>query len=99
MKRSKKKTFTFIVAFRGGTYCTQVQAENVNKSILQWLNKIEIEQDQIQYLGNKVLEELKTMAKDDDDKPVPLIGLKNVWYTHYTTRKGSFGINIVQTDI
>ncbi len=99
MKSIKLLTFTFIVAFRGGTYCSQVQARNVTQSVIKWVKKIEIEQNQIQHMGNKVLGELKLLSKEKDWIPVPLSGLKNTWYTSYGTRQGTFSINIIQTDI
>ena len=99
MRNKKLLDFTFIVNFRGGTYCTQVQAGDVTKSILEWIEKIKKEQDQIQYLGDKIIDELKKEAKDEDNEVVLLNGLKNTWYTQYSTRQGVFHINIVQTDV
>lgn len=98
MQNKELLHFTFIANFRGGTYCTQVQAADVYKSIPEWIRKIKKEQDQIQYLGNKIIEELKKEAKDENNEPVLLNGLQNVWFISYSTTKGSFHINIVQTD-
>lgn len=99
MRKKQLLTFTFIVNFRGGTYCTQVHASEVVKSIHKWIEQITKEKDQIQYLGDKIIEELKKEAGNVDNKPVPLNELKNIWFTKYTTKKGSFHINIIQTDL
>ncbi len=99
MHNRKLLNFTFIVNFRGGTYCSQVQAREVNKSIFKWIKQIEKEQGQIKYLGDKIIEELKKEAIDENNETILLIGLKNIWHTIYSTRQGAFHINIVQTDI
>ena len=94
----KKNTFTFIVNFRGGTYCTQVQSKNVYASIPEWIRKIKQEKTQIKYLGEITIAELEIESKNIDEIPIALFGLDNIWFAHYTTRKGSFHINIVKTD-
>ncbi|MBL7710705.1 MAG: hypothetical protein JNJ86_16665 [Chitinophagaceae bacterium] len=99
MREKKLLNFTFIVNFRGGTYCSQVQATEVNRSTLEWIKQIEKVKDQIKYLGDKIIEELKKEAMNEDNNVTPLSGLKNIWFTLYSTKQGSFFINIVQTDI
>lgn len=97
IKNKKLSKFTFIVVFRGGTYCTQVKAASVNQSILQWIKQLKKEQDQIQFLGDKVIDELKKEYRKDYNIPVPLTGLKNIWFTGFATKMGHFHINIVKT--
>lgn len=97
-RKTRFLTYTFVVNFRGGTYCAQVKASNVNDSILRWIVKINTEKGQIKYLGDKVIEDLKKEAANKDFRPVALKGLENIWYVNYGTRKGSFHINIIQTD-
>lgn len=97
MPKDKLPTFTFIADFRGGTYCTQVQAENINKSVLAWTEKLKLEKKEIQYLGDKVIEELRRDSTDKDNQPTPLTGLKNVWCALYTTSQGKISVNIIQT--
>lgn len=89
--------FTFIVDFRGGTYCTQVFAENITESMLAWTEKLKIEKGEIKYLGDNVIRELQIASKDIDNQPIPLNNLTNVWYNQFTTKQGKFSINIVQT--
>jgi hypothetical protein len=96
-KNNKLLTFTFIADFRGGTYCSQVQAENIHAAVVAWIVKLQTEKKQIQYLGDKIIEELQTISENKDHLPTPLTELKNVWFAHYTTRQGSFSVNIVQT--
>ncbi len=92
------KLYTFIVDFRGGTYCTQVIANNIDESLLNWVEKLKIEKKEIKYLGNKIIEQLENEIENQDNKPVLLNGLINIWYTSYSTQKGTFWVNIVQTE-
>ncbi|MNK08710.1 hypothetical protein D3C87_266530 [compost metagenome] len=99
MELRNKLTFTFIAEFKGGTYCSQIQSENLGASIVLWVEKIESEKEEIQYLSDDIILELKAEIKDEDNQPTLLKGLKNVWHTCYQTRGGSFFINIVQTQV
>jgi hypothetical protein len=94
-----ESTFSYIVDFRGGTYCTQVKAEDLQKSLQAWLDSIKKEKTKIQHLGEKTLEEIATILEDEDYQPVLLRGLKNIWFMHVPTKKGSLSVNIVLTDV
>lgn len=97
MESTKKHTFTFVVDFRGGTYCSQVEAENAYESTINWVENLKKEKKEIKFLGDKVIEELNLAVHDETNKPANLTGLKNIWYNNYRTRKGFFNVNIVQT--
>ncbi len=92
-------TFSYIVEFRGGTYCSQVQAEDLNGSLQNWLARIGDEQAEIRHLDEKTLEEVANIVKNEDEIPIMLRGLKNIWFMYIPTSKGAFNINIVQTDL
>lgn len=96
--KNENLTFTFVVNFRGGTYCSQVKAKNVLKSIPEWIKLIEKERG-IKFLGDKVIAELKTESDNNDNLPVQLRDLKSIWYTLFQTKQGFFHINIIQTDL
>lgn len=83
--------------FRSGTYCTQVLATDVNKSLIKWLLKIQQEKDEIKYLGDKIIEDLKKEIEDEFNKPIELNNLKNIWYTRLQSKAGCFEINIIKT--
>lgn len=95
---NENKFYTFHVAFRGGIYCTQVTAQNIDESIFKWIDKIKIEKNEIKYLGKKIIEQLENEIKNPDNKPVLLVGLINIWHTLYSTSNGNFWIYIIQTD-
>jgi len=92
------KLYTFIVDFRGGTYCTQVYASNLDDSLLKWIDRLKIEKTGIKFLGNKTIEQLEEKIIDPDYKPVSIAGLINAWCTSCSTRKGFFLINIILTE-
>lgn len=91
-------TYTFVVEFRGGTYCSQVQAINVDKAINEWTEKLKTEKNEIKQLGDKTIREIIALTKDKDYKPIPLTNLVNIWFNHYPTNQGSLSLNIIQTD-
>jgi hypothetical protein len=95
---AEDKLYTFHVDFRGGTYCTQVNAKKLDESLSKWIEKIKIEKNEIKYLGDKIIKQLEDEIRNPDNKPVLLTGLINVWCTFYSTRKGIFDIYIVQTE-
>lgn len=95
---SENKLYTFHVAFRGGIYCTQVIAKNIDESLSKWIERIKNEKNEIRYLGDKIIEQLENEIKDPDYKPVLLTGLVNIWHTLYSTSKGNFWIHIIQTE-
>jgi hypothetical protein len=95
---AEKNLYTFHVDFRGGTYCSQVFAKDLNESLSKWIERIKIEKNEIKYLGDKIIKQLEIEIKDPDYKPVLLNGLVNIWYTLYSTRKGFFRIHIIQTE-
>lgn len=86
--------FTFIMEFRGGTYCSQVEAKNVFLSISEWVTYLKSNLTRIKYMGDKTVCEI---AKQKNENPVLLDGLKNVWCICFSTRKGFVLVNIVQT--
>ena len=98
MRKNNLLTFTFIVYFRGGIYCSQVEAKNISASTIAWFEEIKSTKKDIKYLGDKILKELQIAINDEDDQPTLLQGLKNAWFNLYLTSQGSFLVNIVQTD-
>ncbi|MDR6761731.1 hypothetical protein J2Y38_001940 [Flavobacterium sp. 2755] len=97
MNELESHVFTYIVQFRGGTYCTQVTSENIENSVFKWLEKIREEKNEIQYLGNKTLENLEFQILNQMDSPTKLNRLNNVWFLQFSSKSGSFFINIIKT--
>lgn len=92
--------FTYIVNFRGGTFISQVEAESLKDSVIAWLTAISNEPQKIEHIGPKCRAELHDqLVKDyEDNKPLPLIGLKNVWCASFNIKTGFGLVNIIQTE-
>lgn len=94
-----KNTFSYIVEFRGGIYCSQVIANSLEDSLIAWVDEIEMRKSKIQYLGAKTIEEITAIINDEEYRPVLLEGLHNIWCMFFSTKKGKFNIHIIQTDV
>lgn len=46
----KLDTYSFIMDFRGGTYCSQVRANSTEAALREWLKLIRAQQDEIKFL-------------------------------------------------
>lgn len=90
-------TYTFILEFRGGTYCSQVKAGDIEKAIDKWTDKITKDRHQIKFLTLHKLDKLKREIKGGA-RPSKLKGLKNIWFTLLLTTKDRMYINIIKTD-
>lgn len=99
MNKKTQNIYTYIIEYRGGTYCSQVEAENLDDSLFKWVDKLAIEIDEIKYLSLKSLIEIRDIIKLKDNLPVRLTGMTNVWFTLYTIKSGSLAVNIIKTDI
>ncbi|VXB79680.1 conserved hypothetical protein [Flavobacterium sp. 9AF] len=93
----KLELYTYILEFRGGTYSTQVYAENLSISIEKWLEKLIEEKNEIKYLGNTTIINLKSQIKNKQESPTSLKGLKNIWYFRLNFKQGVFSVNIIKT--
>lgn len=89
--------YTFIAEFRDGTYCSQVEANNLASATKYWIEKLKIEKKGIKFLGNKIINQLEILSENDDYKPTNIDQLQNVWFQYLPTSKGSFFVNIVKT--
>lgn len=85
-------TFTIMLEFKGGTYIAQVRARGPHKACLKWAKTIEIAD-----LGAAGKAELQKQLQEDE--PVLLAGLVNVWCMTASVRKSFALMNIIQTQI
>ena len=92
-------TFSYIVEFRGGTYCSQVTSKDLKNSLQSWLTKLNAQKAEIKFLGDGTLKEIAAIIADEDYQPTLLQGLKNIWFMYVPTAQGGLHINIVKTDI
>jgi len=85
--------YTFITAFRGGTYISQVKGDDINAAIVLWSRSLDL--TQIKFLGEKGKRELQMQL--DDENPTKIAGVENVWFLCYTIMAGILMVNVVKT--
>jgi hypothetical protein len=87
--------YTFFFEFRGGTYISQVHADNPLDAQKTWSKKIDYKS--IWGMGLKSKEKLIKRMSLSDEKPIPITGIKNTWCSGVLLN-GHFGqIHFVKT--
>ena len=97
MNKKRQGTYTYIFEYRGGTYCSQVEADSLNDSLFKWVEKLTLEIEDIKYLSIKGVNQIKETIKLKNNIPVNITGMTNVWFNIYTIKSGSLFLNIVKT--
>lgn len=69
------KFYTFIMAFGGGKYISQVHAENEKAAMEEWSKALDV--SQIEGMGEKVKTDL--VRKIVDEEPIEIKGCEYVW--------------------
>lgn len=94
----KAGTYAFIMSYRGGTYCSQLKAFNIQQALTKWPKRLEKNSGEIKYLTLKILTRLKAEIRNGE-KPTKLKGLKNIWFSFFLlTNKDMIYLNIVKID-
>ena len=87
--------FTFILEYDGGTYIKQIESDSPENASIIWAKSLEI--SSIKGLGPASKEAIIQEMKWADKSPVPIEGVKNVWFSSFLVR-GELGcINIIKT--
>ena len=89
------RLFTIICEFRGGTYASQVRAEDERHAVMAWTELLAIERPiahASSYLAKSVAAEI------DDCPPTALEGLIGVWYISGECGGDWMSANIIETD-
>jgi hypothetical protein len=94
--KQMQNTFTFITDFRGGTYISQVKANDVDAAVITWVKQLKVGKNS-KHLREKTIAQIYQEAKEQDHRPNALEGVKNVWCTSFATKTGFLLLNIVQT--
>lgn len=98
VKRQKGATrmqlFTFIMNYLGGTYIDQVVASNETEAMRVWIKQL----DSSEIKGFSALDKKRIINNNfDDEIPVSIKGVKNVWFCLIDTKKGYGHVNIIKT--
>ena len=93
--------YTFIADYRGGTYISQVTADEPEAALYVWAQQLEV--SAIPGLGprskDRLLHDLQRDAEEYGIGPVLLDGLKNAWCAGALVRDKYMMINFVQTEV
>lgn len=80
--------------FRGGTYCSQLKAFDIEQALNKWTNKLAKDRAEIKYLTLDKLAKLKAEI-GNGKRPIRLKGLKNIWCEFLLTE---IYLSIIKTD-
>jgi len=83
--------------FRGGTYCSQLKAIDIEQALNKWTNELTKDRSEVKYLTLDKLTKLKEEIRNGE-RPIKLKGLKNIWFTSLLTTRDKIYLNIIKTD-
>jgi hypothetical protein len=84
--------FTMMLDYAGGTYISQVEAENEQEAFRTWLAKLRPEQ-----IVDAVSDEVADAFRETEPNFVPLEGLDGAWCGSTSARGGLALLNFVRT--
>ncbi len=87
--------YTIILDYRGGTYTYQLAAKDEYLACLEWAK--DLDTNEVQYIGSKLKQKLLLELYNEDNKPMLLKDILNVWFT-MVSLNGSGFIHIIKTD-
>ncbi len=91
---TKDELFTFIMNYFGGTYIEQVVASNEIDAMHLWIQCLKISEIK----GFSILDQKRIIKNNfDDEIPVPIKRMRNVWFCLVNTKKGYGHVNIIKT--
>ncbi len=88
------KKYTFIVEYRKGTYIQQIVSQNLEESVLQWVQNLET--FNIPNLGIKEKMSLEKAIRKELP-PTKIKEIENVWCLFISVRRSHLLMNIVET--
>ncbi len=93
---NRLNTFTFIMDFKGGTYCSQVKSRSIYLALKLWTNKLTEQRKEIKFLTLEKIDKIRNQIVEGE-KPTKLKGLKNIWFVSFFLNKDIMFINIIKT--
>lgn len=91
---NKGDLFTFVMNYLGGTYIEQVVASSEIEAMQLWIKCLKISEIK----GFTILDKKRIIRNNfDDEIPMPIKTMKNVWFCLVDTKKGYGHINIIKT--
>jgi hypothetical protein len=87
--------WTVIADYRGGTYISQLRATGVTQALKQWAKSFP--QIKGSFVGAKTRQKLMGAVRDNEEKPVPIEAVRNVWYWSHSALHRRFVVHLVKT--
>lgn len=86
--------YTVLMELNGGTYISQVQADDELEAFKNWASQLD--NHQIKDVGTQIKKRLieQLQSNDELDRPKLLDGMRNVWFTYLNVRGRRMWINI-----
>ena len=85
--------YTFVMDYAGGTYVSQVKATSPKSAVKRWASELPV--DEIDKFGSA--SKARLIKDVDDEVPIMIAGLSNVWCSTARIRGKLALINFVRT--
>jgi hypothetical protein len=89
--------YTFILEYRKGTYISQFMAETINDAMTKWASSIDHNTIPNFLVNDKKL--LMKEVKKEENIPMLIKNIANVWCFFFIVRRSSLLLNIVLTKV
>ena len=90
---TKKRLYTVVLEFGGGTYIAQVSAESPVAALPDWISQLQDEE-----LAKWGITRSELTSIIGSDHPVPIDGCVGVWCLTGSAKKGLVLINMIATE-
>jgi len=94
---SSKSLYTVIADYKGGTYCSQVHAQDEAHAFKEWIQAIPNDTEVALQFTSQGIKDLERIDWNNEDRPGPLNGLINAWCSSIILNEELCLINIIQT--
>jgi hypothetical protein len=90
------EVYTFIMDYLGGTYISQIEANDIKNAMHKWIKDLLVEE-----IEGFTENDRRRIIEDNfiDEEPTLLNGLSNTWHFLVLTKKGTGFVNFVKTKV
>jgi hypothetical protein len=89
------KKYTFLFEFKKGTYVKQVLSADIRNAIIEWFHSLNSEE------MSGMTDDIKNTLKIelDQEEPILIDGMDNVWCMFFKINKLSCLLNVVESNV
>lgn len=88
--------YTFIMDYLEGTYISQVEAINEKEAVILWITNLETKGIK-KFSKEDKKEIIQIYSSNEDEHPILIDKLKNIWCVYFRTKRGVALVNFVKT--